>query len=46
MKAEPGEGPVIAMKGAKMTEVLVPLGFLVAWVVLQVWVLPRFGIKT
>ena len=23
-----------------------PLGILVAWIVLQAWVLPRFGVKT
>ncbi len=34
------------MKGAKKMEFLIPLGLLVAWVILQVWVLPRFGIKT
>jgi hypothetical protein len=33
-------------KGAKAMEVLVPLGILVAWFVLQAWVLPRFGVKT
>jgi len=25
---------------------LIPLGILVAWVILQIWVLPRFGVKT
>jgi hypothetical protein len=34
------------MKGAKKMEFLLPLGILAAWVVLQAWVLPRFGVKT
>jgi len=34
------------MKGAKTMEFLIPLGVLVAWFVLQAWVLPRFGVKT
>jgi len=29
-----------------MKELLVPLGILVAWFVLNAWVLPRFGVKT
>lgn len=32
--------------GARMMEVLIPLGILVGWFVLQAWVLPRFGVKT
>lgn len=27
-------------------EILLPIAVLVAWFVLQAWVLPRFGIKT
>jgi hypothetical protein len=27
-------------------ELLIPLGILAAWIVLQIWVLPRFGFKT
>lgn len=27
-------------------EFLVPLGVVVLWIILQVWVLPRFGVKT
>lgn len=27
-------------------EILLPLGILVVWVILQIWVLPRFGVKT
>jgi hypothetical protein len=34
------------MKGAKAMELLIPLGLVVGWVVLQAWVLPRFGVKT
>lgn len=29
-----------------MKELLLPLGVLVAWFVLNAWVLPRFGVKT
>ena len=32
--------------GGKIMEILVPLGILVVWFVLQAWVLPRFGVKT
>ena len=32
-------------KGAAM-EILIPIAVLVAWIILQVWVLPRFGVKT
>ena len=32
--------------GGKIMELLVVLAVLVAWVILQVWVLPRFGVKT
>ena len=32
--------------GSRIMEILVPLGILVAWIVLQAWVLPRFGVKT
>jgi fatty acid desaturase len=32
--------------GGKIMELLIPLAVLVAWVVLQAWVLPRFGVKT
>jgi hypothetical protein len=34
------------MKGTKAMELLFPLGFVAAWIVLQIWVLPRFGVKT
>ncbi len=29
-----------------MKELLIPLGVLVAWFVLNKWMLPRFGVKT
>jgi hypothetical protein len=32
--------------GGKIVEILIPLGILVVWFVLQAWVLPRFGVKT
>jgi hypothetical protein len=32
--------------GGKVMEFLIPLAVLVVWVVLQAWVLPRFGVKT
>lgn len=35
----------ITKRGNAM-EMLIPLGFLVAWIILQVWILPRFGVKT
>ena len=34
------------MKGGKTMEILIPLGVLVVWIILQAWVLPRFGVKT
>jgi hypothetical protein len=33
-------------KGGKPMEFLIPLGVLVVWIILQAWVLPRFGVKT
>jgi len=27
-------------------EVLIPLGILLVWIILQAWVLPRLGVKT
>jgi hypothetical protein len=32
-------------RGSTM-EILIPLAVLVAWIILQAWVLPRFGVKT
>ena len=33
-------------KRGSVMEILIPIAILVAWIVLQVWVLPRFGVKT
>ena len=33
-------------QGIKAMEFFIPLGFFVAWIILQTWVLPRFGVKT
>jgi hypothetical protein len=33
-------------KGHGMQDFLVPLAILVAWFVLNAWILPRFGIST
>ena len=35
-----------ANRGGKAMEILIPLGILVVWIILQAWVLPRFGVKT
>ncbi len=32
--------------GGKGMEYLLIVGFLAAWFILQIWVLPRFGVKT
>jgi hypothetical protein len=32
-------------RGSAM-EVLIPIAVFAAWVILQAWVLPRFGVKT
>lgn len=32
--------------GGRTMEILIPLGILVVWVILQAWVLPRLGVKT
>jgi hypothetical protein len=37
---------VPANRGGKTMEILIPLGILVVWIILQVWVLPRFGVQT
>lgn len=34
------------MNGAKKMEVLLPLGIVALWVILQAWVLPRLGVQT
>jgi hypothetical protein len=35
-----------ATKGGKTMEILFFLGFFAAWIILQAWILPRFGVKT
>jgi len=44
---EPVNHPTAASnKGAKLMEFLIPLGILVVLIILQVWVLPKLGVKT
>jgi hypothetical protein len=38
--------PATENRGGKKMEILIPLGILVVWLVLQLWLLPRFGVKT
>ena len=33
-------------KGNQTMELFIPIVILVAWIVLQAWVLPRFGVNT
>ena len=33
-------------KRGTVMEILIPIAVLVAWIILQAWVLPRFGVKT
>ncbi len=33
-------------KGSTIMEILFPIVVLTAWFVLQLWVLPRFGVRT
>jgi hypothetical protein len=33
-------------KGSRTMELFIPIVILVAWIVLQAWVLPRFGVHT
>jgi hypothetical protein len=32
-------------KRGKAMEIYLPLGLMAAWIILQAWVLPRFGVK-
>ncbi len=41
-----GSEPTTGTKGGRTMEILIPIAVLVAWIVLQAWVLPRFGVKT
>ena len=40
------DNPEPAAGGGRTMEVLIPLGVLLIWIVLQAWVLPRLGVKT
>lgn len=33
-------------RGGGTMEILIPLGILLVWIILQAWVLPRLGVKT
>ena len=33
-------------KGGFPMEILIPVAVLAVWIMLQIWVLPRFGVKT
>ncbi len=33
-------------KGGRTIEILIPLGVILAWIILQAWMLPRLGVKT
>lgn len=33
-------------KRGPVMEILFPIAIFLAWIILQVWVLPRFGVKT
>jgi hypothetical protein len=35
-----------AKGGGRTMEILIPLGVLLVWIILQAWVLPRLGVKT
>jgi hypothetical protein len=32
--------------GGSIMEILVPLGIIALWIILQVWILPRLGVPT
>jgi hypothetical protein len=34
------------LKGRSNMELLIPIGILALWIILQVWVLPRLGVQT
>ena len=40
------DNAVPAKSGGKTMEILIPLGVLLVWIILQAWVLPRLGVKT
>ena len=38
--------PETANTGGNKMELLIPIGILVVWIILQAWALPRLGVKT
>ncbi len=40
------DNSAIAKSGVRTMEVLIFLGVLLVWIILQGWVLPRLGVKT
>ncbi len=38
--------PAPGKSGGRTMEILIPLGILLIWIILQAWVLPRLGVKT
>jgi|GEM_PF-844908 len=44
--ADEGAKGRFQQKGSTAMDFILPVGILVAWIVLQVWVLPRFGVST
>jgi hypothetical protein len=38
--------PKTERKRGPAVEIFVVIAFLVVWIILQLWVLPRFGVKT
>lgn len=40
------DAEITARRGGKTMELLIPLGILAVWLILQAWVLPRMGVKT
>jgi hypothetical protein len=46
MVADEIEAPLVRKKERANVNILFLLGFLVAWIVLQAWILPRFGVST
>ena len=38
--------PAPESSGGRTMEILIPLGVLLVWIILQAWVLPRLGVKT
>lgn len=33
-------------KAGQAMEIFIPIAVLATWIILQVWILPRFGVKT